>query len=260
MNPFLILPAVLGGLLALLLLIILFGTARVRITCRQKVRVVVSVLGIRFTVVSDEEPKPPELADCHDPYYLLRRERRKAIKAAKKAAKAKEKKSIKEKGKAAHKAQKKKEKAERKAQGIPSPNLTENLQMILALLKQLYTVTKGKFHVRVHRMHISVGSDDAAKTAVLYGAIVQSASLILQWLQTYFIPIARKEGSMRIEPDFLSDKIRADIDLTCSLKLRRAIAIGVRMLIKFLSEKKKAEEKAKARHKASTDAKAALPH
>ena len=65
---------------------------------------------------------------------------------------------------------------------------------------------------------------------------------------------------MRIEPDFLSDKIRADIDLTCSLKLRRAIAIGVRMLIKFLSEKKKAEEKAKARHKASTDAKAALPH
>lgn len=247
MNPFLIPPMILGGLLLLLILLLLFGSAKIRITYTSRLRIVASVCGIRFALVSGEEEKPPTLADCHDPYFLLRRQRRKAIRAAKKAAREAEKKKRKAREKAARKLQKKQEKANQKKQGVPSPNLIENMQMILALLKKLYAVTKGKLRIRVHRMHILVGSEDAAKTAILYGAILPSASLLLQWLHTYFAPIARKDGTMRIEPDYLSDKITAEVDLTCILKLRRAIVIALRMLIGFLLEKKRAKEKARLR-------------
>lgn len=248
MHPLLIVLAVLGGILFLLLLLILLGTVKVRIVYREKVRVVLYVLGIGITLVSDREKKP-ELTDCHDPEAVLRREKRKAKKAARKAAKKAAKKEEKKKLKAEQKARKKQEKADKKAAGVPAPNVVENLQMILALLKKLYTVTRGRFHLHVKRLHITVGTDDAAKTAMLYGMILQSATCILQWLQTNFIPIHRKDGSMEINPDFITCKTTADVDILCSLKIRHAIGMAIRMLMTFLTEKKNANKKAARRVK-----------
>ena len=49
--------AVLGGILLLALALLLFGNAKIRIVCREKLRVVASVCGIRFTLISDKDPK-----------------------------------------------------------------------------------------------------------------------------------------------------------------------------------------------------------
>lgn len=248
MNPLTVILAILGGILLLILLLILFGSAKIRIICREKVRVVLYVCGFPITLVSDKKKKkdrPKELKDCKNPNAILKRERRKLRKAEKKAAKKQEK----EKKKAALKAKRKKQhqKGEKKKKDPSKPTLSENLSMIFALLKKLYQVTNGKFRLRVYRLHILVGTDDAAKTAILYGATVQSVSCILQWLQTHFIPIRRDEGAMTIDADFVSGKTSADIDLCCSLKLRRAIVIGLRMLMAFLKEKEKVDQKVQAR-------------
>ena len=252
MNPLTLILWILGGILLLILLLILFGSARIRIVCREKVRVVLYVCGIPITMVSDKPKKkdlPKELKDCNNPEAILRREKRRLQKAEKKAAKKEEKK----KQKAALKAQKKKQRQKqhqegKKKQKDPSkPTLSENLSMIVALLKKLYQVTNGKFRLRVYRLHILVGTDDAAKTAILYGATVQSVSYILQWLQTHFIPIRRRPGAMTIDADFVSGKTSADIDLCCSIKFRRAIVMAVRMLMAFLKEKDAVDKKVKAR-------------
>jgi hypothetical protein len=251
MNP--LIAAILSPLwlilfvLALLVLILLFGSAKVRIISRESLTVILYICGIPITLVSEKKKEkkkkretPTEFSECHNPDAVLKKEKKKLLAAKKKE----EKKKRKAEAKAAKKDKHKSEHTPKpKAPPAPKPNIKENLSMITALLKKLYAVTNGKFRLRVYRMHILIGTDDAAKTAILYGSVLQSATYLFQWLQTHFIPIRRKKGSMRIEPDFVNGKISADIDLCCSIKFRRAIAIGVKMLLAFLTEKKKVDQK-----------------
>lgn len=242
MHPLLIVLTVLGGLLLLLLLLLLLGHARVRIRCPGKsLRVTLSVCGIPFTLLSDAEKEIPDPKDLEHPEALLRRERRRQRRAEKRA----EKKRLRAREKAAKRAEQKR--TQRNDQ--PSPNLKEKLEMILALLQLLYRETGGKLRLRVRHLHLWVGTDDAAKTAILYGAVLQSATYLLQWIDTHLLRIDRREGAMTVEPDFVSGKCHADIDLTCSIRLYTALVIGVRMLLAFQREKAAAARKAALREK-----------
>ena len=245
MHPLLIVLTVLGGLLLLLLLLLLLGHARVRIRCPGKaLRVTLSVCGIPFTLLSDAEKEIPDPKDLEHPEALLRRERRRQRRAEKRA----EKKRLRAREKAAKRAEQKRA----REKGQPTPNLKEKLEMILALLKLLYRETGGKLRLRVRRLHLWVGTDDAAKTAILYGAVLQSATYLLQWIDTHLLRIDRREGAMTVEPDFVSGKCHADIDLTCSIRLYTALVIGVRMLLAFQREKATAMRKAILREKSKT--------
>ena len=245
MHPLLIVLTVLGGLLLLLLLLLLLGHARVRIRCPGKaLRVTLSVCGLPFTLLSDAEKEIPDPKDLEHPEALLRRERRRQRRAEKRA----EKKRLRAKEKAAKRAEQKR--TQRNDQ--PSPNLKEKLEMILALLQLLYRETGGKLRLRVRRLHLWVGTDDAAKTAILYGVVLQSATYLLQWIDTHLLRIDRREGAMTVEPDFVSGKCHADIDLTCSIRLYTALVIGVRMLLAFQREKAAAARKATLREKSKT--------
>ena len=245
MHPLLIVLTVLGGLLLLLLLLLLLGHARVRIRCPGKaLRVTLSVCGLPFTLLSDAEKEIPDPKDLEHPEALLRRERRRQRRAEKRA----EKKRLRAREKAAKRAEQKRA----REKGQPTPNLKEKLEMILALLQLLYRETGGKLRLRVRRLHLWVGTDDAAKTAILYGAILQSATYLLQWIDTHLLRIDRREGAMTVEPDFVSGKCHADIDLTCSIRLYTALVIGVRMLLAFQREKATAMRKAILREKSKT--------
>ena len=131
--------------------------------------------------------------------------------------------------------------------------------MILALLQKLYAQTQGKLTLKVKRMHLFVGTEDAAQTALLYAVILQSATFLLQWIQTHFMRIKRREGAMIIQPDYTSGKTHADIDIICSIRLIRAVKLGLSMLFAYQKEKSLANRRAKRRValKELLDAKAA---
>ncbi len=231
------------AIIALIALIILFGNVGIRIVCREKLRVVASVCGIRFTLVSDKDPKeqaPRDLTKCRNPKAVLKKELKRQRKEAKKA----EKRRIKAERKAAKKAERK---AEAAAQNLPTPNLKENLDMILALIKKLYRETKGHIRIYVRRLHITVGSDDAAKTAILYGVAVQSVTYICSIIDKGFNRIRRHDGDMTVMPDYVSGQSSADIDLTCKVKIRRLIGSGLRMLMAYRKEKGRALKRATLR-------------
>ena len=264
MNPLIV--AILSPLwlilfvLALLVLILLFGSAKVRIITKESLTVILYVCGIPITLVSEKKKEkkrrremPTEFSECYNPDAVLKKEKKKLLAAQKKEEKKKRKAEKKQAKKKKHAPEHTPKPA---APPPPKPNIKENLSMITALIKKLYAVTNGKFRLRVYRMHILIGTDDAAKTAILYGSVLQSATYLFQFLQTHFIPIRRKKGSMRIEPDFVNGKISADIDLCCSIKFRRVIAIGVKMLLAFLTEKKKVDQKVALRLSQAAQAKA----
>lgn len=246
MTPLQIVLTVVIGLILLIAALLLFGRAGIRIVCRERVKVVASVLGIRFTLVSDKEKgdrAKKDLSRCHNPDRVLKKEMRRRKRLAKKARK--------KKLKAAKRAAQHKEKKQEKKALQPSPNLRENLAMITALVKRLYAVTKGKIDIHVRKLQIRVGTDDAAKTAILYGAILQSAAYLLSWIDTHFAHIRREAGDMSVEPDYLSDKCHAEIDITCSLYLSQVLSMAIKMLFAYRNEKAKADQKAAVRIKRS---------
>ena len=54
---------------------------------------------------------------------------------------------------------------------------------------------------------------------------------------------------MTVQPDYLSQKCYADIDIICSVRLYRAIGIGTKMLMAYRKESRLANKKAKRRQK-----------
>ncbi len=242
------------AILALPILVILLGSVRVRIVYREKVKVQVGTCGINITVVSDKEKKekkPKRLEKCKNPEKVLQRELKKQQKAAEKAAK---KAALKRQKAKAKKELKKQKKEQQKAQAQeqpkgPKPNFKENVEMIIALLKKLYRVTKGAFHFHFRRMHVAVGTGDAAKTAVTYGVIVQSASYLLNFIESTFSHLKRRYGDMTIYPDYTASKTTVDIDIVCKIKIRKLISIGVGMALAFLKERSRAKKKAIVRER-----------
>ncbi len=229
-----ILLAILGGLLLLILLLLLFGKAGVRITCREQVRVVLTVLGISIPLIS--EKKEPEPRICRDPKRVLRKEQKRARLAAKKA----QKKDLRARQKAAQK------KAAAKSDR-PKPNLLDNLAMVTALVKELYRGTNGKLVLRVKRMHLYVSSSDAANTAFLYAAVLQTAVYLFEWIERKFTHIRRKDGAMQVIPDFVSGKMRADIDISVGIHFRHALPLALALLKAYKRERRIAVKKAMQR-------------
>lgn len=244
------------ALLSLLLIIILFGTVKIRIVYRDKVRLKVGLWIPFFTVISDKpkkEKEPKKLETCKNPEKVLQRELKRQEKEAARAARKKARQAEKKRKKALKKAdQKKKKKLKREQQAQsgktpPKPNVIENLEMILTILKKLYGATRGKFKLRLRRMYIAVGTGDAAKTAMLYGVIVQSASYLLNFLNAYLIPMKKNNGEVNVYPDYTASKTTVDVDIVCSFKIRSLIAIGGSVALSFLTARSNALKKAALR-------------
>ena len=228
------------GLLLLILLLFLFGMAKVRIICRGGIKISASILGIRFTLYprKDEEPEEKKsLKRCGNPQKALKKELARQRRALRK--------KLKKLRKARAKATRKKYADEPQMQ--PNPNLRENLGMIRSLIEQLYHYTHGNVKIKVNRMYVTVGSKDAAQTAIRYGIIVQLATYILDFIETRFNRVERKAGAMQIAPDYLSEKTHADIDIVFGVRIRTLLKIAVGMYSSYKKERRIALKKARLR-------------
>lgn len=234
---------ILGAILVSAVLIFFFGNAKLRVVSKDRIRVVASVCGISFTIYPDKKDapkKPKNLARCRNPEAVLRRELKRQQRAKEKAERKKEK--------AAKRAAKRSE----KKIGIPQkycpvPNLKENLEMILALLKKFYHKTRGKIRIKVNKLHIRVSADEAAHTAILYGVVAQLVYRIVAYVEDNYTAIERRDGDLSVDPDYTSSECSAEVDIVFSAKIWRAIFIFIDMVNAYDAEKKIAYRKAALR-------------
>ena len=77
-----------GGVLLILLLVLFFGTAQLRISCRDSVRVRLRVLGLRFRLYPQNDGEDEPRGFCRFPNRALARELRRQKRAEKRARKA----------------------------------------------------------------------------------------------------------------------------------------------------------------------------
>lgn len=94
-----------------------------------------------------------------------------------------------------------------------APDMIEQLYDMLALVSDRFA---RRLTVKVFTLDAMIGSDNAAKTAILYGGACSAAGCISSFLDQHMSLKKRNSAAIRISPDFLSEKtiVSADVSMT----------------------------------------------
>ena len=197
----------------------------------------VRILGIPIKIL----PKKPK---TYNPkHYTLKKIRKRDAKAAKKAAKKAAAKQKKKDEKAKEKADKKAElakmsKEERRAlkeeKKASRPALTDLIPLVCKTLGLFFSRFFGKLHIKVAKLHVRVGAADAMQAAVIYGAVNQSVQYLVEFLRKISHVDGLKKADIRVEPDFLSEKIEFEFNLTVRVSLGNVLGALFKAGWKFL--------------------------
>lgn len=97
-----------------------------------------------------------------------------------------------------------------------APDMIEQLYDMLLIVSDKFA---KRLTVKIFRLDAIIGSDNAAKTAILYGGACNAAMLISAFLDQHMTVKKRRGASVNIAPDFLAEKplVSADAQMTVTL-------------------------------------------
>ncbi len=215
---------ILSILLVLFLLLMLRVSATVEY--REEIRVRVSLLGVALWR-HPKKGKKIKLSD-YSPEKLAAQQRREQRKWERKLAK-------------------KKKRAEKKAKksgtaSTPSqPPKKRGLIDTLGLIRSTVAVLLGKSakHVRIRatRIRITVATDDAAKTAILFGAVNQAVAALIELLDQAGKWRRLRDSEISVNADFTAEKSTADISLTFSFRVWHLLNILFHTALQYVKSK-----------------------
>lgn len=203
---------ILGGLIVLITLI-LFLPIRILVLVNDEEGLVIEVriLGYLYERIP-EKSKRVKLSD-YSPRAMERRQK----KAAKQANKASRKKSI---------------SAEPSASLFSMPKktapLSDQLSFALEFIRVALKRTLAHARIYVNHLVLTIGSDDAAKTALLCGTSKTALSALCELLDTYSHLHIRHPNRLGIVPDFTSEHSQAQVNIVARLWLWQILDIEFR--------------------------------
>lgn len=121
--------------------------------------------------------------------------------------------------------------------GKSKQSLRAQLSFFYDLLCEMYRPFLQHFHIEVARLRIRVGTGDAAKTALLTGAVSQTVAYIAAFLEEQTNLRRTACADISVTPDFLAEKSEADCRVVFSLRVFSLFALGVRFARFFLTRK-----------------------
>lgn len=203
----------------------------IRVVYRDEPEVWVRVLLFRFRVLPGKKKKI-KLGNYRIKKFRRMRLKQRA-KAREKARKAAEKKAAKQEKK---RAAKEKKEADRKAGKAPKKSLRQTLRALKGKADFGLSVVRGVagplvkrfaryLHIDVARIHLIIGTDDAAKTAQTYGIACAALADLIELFDHVLHLHYAKSALVRVEPDFVGGKIRLDVDLTFRLRICHILAL-----------------------------------
>lgn len=130
---------------------------------------------------------------------------------------------------------KKKEKAPKEKK---EKNEKTDILSLITLLKKIVIDIMKKIkrflRIRVSDFDITIATEEAGKTAVLYGAVGGVADMIFGLFENAFDFKFTKDAKIGIRTDFLSDKTKADIDIDFSINIMQIFAIAFSALFIYI--------------------------
>ena len=159
----------------------------------------------------------------------------------KKAGKIREalRKKQKKKAEAKKEKEKSKEKKEKKSISETIASVKMITDIALAVIKKFF----GHLQIKMTRIKMVVATEDAATTAIAYGAITQSLNILLPALESVKNFKKLKKTDIDIRADFLANAPTVDIKISFSIRVWHIFDVAFAALGKFLKSKLSAESK-----------------
>ncbi len=185
---------------SVLLLFFLIGRIRphIRLRARESFDVYIKVLFINKRVFTTKKAEPP------DPELDLPQKKKKPKRKKKKKKKSKDKNRPKTK-----------------------IAVMDILDMVKKLIVTVFKKFKRYLRVRVYNFSVDVATGDAAKTAVLFGAVCGACSLIFEILEGAMDFRINKDADIGARCDYLSEKTRTNIDVDISISVGQVVRLAL---------------------------------
>ena len=209
------------GCILLFLIFLLSIKVKIIVSYSEEIALTVRVLGINVRILPAKKKKGAHRMSAKKAQKIKKKLRDKRLKKNEAARK-----------KSAQKEESKLQKAEK-----PKKSLAEILYAIKLIRAIASKVIKKLFkHLRIDiaRLKIVVATEDAASTAVAYGAITQSINLlfpILEQVKNFSLP---KDTDIDVHVDYLSDSMQADIKLGFAIRVWHLFDIALGALFTFI--------------------------
>ena len=145
---------------------------------------------------------------------------------------------------------KKKKKSDEKNETVKQPenkkkSIVNQLKLLIYIVKKIYKKLFNKLRIDVKYINITVASDNAAKTAVLYGIVYQSVDYLLAFINENTRIKQKKAEDICITTNYLTDKTIFDINLVFSMSVFSLLDIGMKMTYNYLVAKYNSKPKNK---------------
>ena len=138
-----------------------------------------------------------------------------------------------------------KKKAKKKT-SVPHPQKSASpfsqIGLILSIAKEQYPHVLSAATLRLKRLRMTIGGEDAAKTALLYGEASLALSAFLELLHG-FCKFSEDKGAVSLTPDFLNEGTSLDAVLLLHTNLFRVISLGLRLSFAFVKKKTERQRK-----------------
>ena len=133
--------------------------------------------------------------------------------------------------------QTKKAKESEKKEKLSLADISELVSLVYKLAQRFFSKFSGHLRLDLSRVYINVASDDAAKTALAYGAVSSGVAMLVEFLDNTLNSKQNQARDIRIAADFLSESSSVDISISASLRIWQAVDIAMAVAIQFVKEK-----------------------
>ena len=204
----------LGVLLGWLILSLLLGKIKIRIAASAtQVKLWISICGIRIWILPTKRGILKKGSDSR----IVRKMRQK-------------------------RKEKKEEKKAKREAGEYIPTLSEQLETVFTIVRLAQSKLQDKLIICVKSFKIEVASQDAAKTAVLYGSVVGLCSWFWEWVQASISIVQRRRGAMKVVPNFIKTQSSAEIDMILKIRTLQGLFTVFSLIDSYKEEAQKAED------------------
>lgn len=153
-------------------------------------------------------------------------------KLKKKEDKKREKKKLKKQKKEQEK-QAQREGTSEKKKKTPS-EILDIIALVAKLLKKVIKKFFGHLRIKLARIRIKVATDDAATTAIAYGAICQGVNVIFPLIDEIKTVKTPQNKDIDVSADFCSDESEIDIKISFSLRVWHLFHVAFAALGEFI--------------------------
>ena len=99
-----------------------------------------------------------------------------------------------------------------------------------------------KLHFKFIKIHASIGCEDASKTALAYGAAIQSTAYIIELLSNISNVEMSRSSDIDIRADFITQKSWLELNCILYMRVLSILSIGIKALKAFFKFKNKQEK------------------